>query len=451
MKREALLGGRLRQLRRERGLTQQEVAEPKYSSAYISTIETGRRMPSRAALSHFADRLGVTVEELESGIPSSFVAEQTMVLQQGWRALYLGDYEDAQRSFASVEHDANEFDRPELRARALVGLGLCAERQGQTEDGLRLFGQALELFGAHAPRPTAAEAVAGVARCHQMAGDVRLAAHVLESFLLDLEREQLEDPAALMRTYASLVWPYMELGLHDKANDAALKALKLQARVNAPEEVAGMHLNVARALLNMGRPDSALESLNKAEEIYRDLNWGTEIARAHHNRGMVYMSQGDLVAARDELLAALTSFRDVGYVRSEALLLNEAARLERLVNHPEAAEDLARQSLQLLSDMEAVPELALAHRELALSIVEKRPEDARQHFIHAIELYVQCGEDLHAADTQRLLGDLLIMEQSPGAWSEYRRGLMLIAGSLDRQDEIGDVETEVDRLNIRGS
>lgn len=435
MEQEHPLGGRLRQLRRARGLTQQEVAEPTYTPAYISTIEAGRRVPSRAALAHFADKLGVTLDELESGVPSSFDAERTMVLQQGWQALYLGDYEDAQRSFASVEQDAGEFGRPELRARAFVGMGLCAERQGQTEDALGLFEQALELFAAHAPRPAGVEAVAGVARCHQLAGDARLASHVLERFLLDLEGEHLGDPAALMRTYASLVWPYMELGLYDKANDSAVKALKLQARVDAPEEVAGMHLNVARALLNMGRPDDALASLNKAEEIYRDLNWRTEVARAHHNRGMVYMSQGDLGAAREELRAALASFREVGYVRSEALVLNEVARLERLMGDADAALEQARKAVELLSDMQAVPELALAHRELALALRDKEPGTAERHFRQAIELYRECGELLHAADTHRLLGELLQKgEPSNGGWAEYKAGLVLLAEGFDRQD-----------------
>lgn len=429
------LGARLRRYRQERGLRQKDVAGPKYTPAYISTIEAGKRVPSRAALAHFADRLGVTVNELESGVPSSFVAERTMVLQQGWQALYLGDYDDARKSFASVERDARRFDRPELQARALVGLGLCAERQGQTDDGLRLFEQALDLFGAHAPRPAAVEAVAGVARCHQMAGDARLACHLLESFLLDLERQDLGDPAAVMRTYSSLVWPYMELGLYDKANDAALKALKLQARVDAPEEIAGMHLNVARALLNMGQPDNAVESLNKAEEIYRDLNWRTEVARAHHNRGMVYMSQGDLGAAREDLRAALAAFREVGYVRSEALVLSEVARLERLLGDADAAVDQARRAVELLSDMKAVPELALAHREVALALREEEPGTAERHFRKAIELYRQCGELLHAADTHRLLGELLQKEDpSNEGWAEYKEGLLLVAEGLERND-----------------
>src|SRR6187455_3230798 len=61
------IGTRLRKLRTERGLTQRELGAPRYTHAYVSTIEAGRRHPSRTALEHFAERLGVGVDELETG------------------------------------------------------------------------------------------------------------------------------------------------------------------------------------------------------------------------------------------------------------------------------------------------------------------------------------------------------------------------------------------------
>jgi tetratricopeptide (TPR) repeat protein len=428
------LGARLRRLRVQKGLTQQQVAEPAYTPAYVSTIEAGRRAPSERALDHFARRLGVTSDELITGVPSSFEAEAVMRLHDGWRAVYLGRYAEAKKSFSSVDKDARRFKRPILRARAVAGMARCAEREGQTADALRLYEQALELFEHDAPLPASVEAVAGIARCHQLSGDTRLALHVLESYLLELERQELPDPAALMRINASLVWPYTELGLDEKANEAAQKALKLQNRVGEPEDVAGMHLNVARALLNMGRADDALESLGKAEEIYRDLNWQTEIARAKTNRGIVYITEGNLVAARDELTAALDTFKSVGFILDEARTLNELGRLERRLGDLDTARDHAHKAVELLSDMKAVPSLALAHRELALSVRDKNPEEAERHFRKAIDLYRECGEPTHAADTYRLLGDLLEGEAQGSGCAEYKAGLLLIAEGLDRKD-----------------
>lgn len=267
-----------------------------------------------------------------------------------------------------------------------------------------------------------------------MAGDTRLAAHVLETYLLDMEREDLLDPSALMRTYASLVWPYMELGLGQKARDAAQQALRLQSRVEDPEEVASMHMNVARALLSGGRADAALESLRKAEEIYLGLQWSTELARARTNRGMVYIEAGELVAAKDELRAALAIFQQVGFARGEGRTLNELARVERTLGNADLAEEHARKAVELLSEMEAVAELALAHRELALAMRDSKQDEAETHFRRAIDLYRECGELLHAADTHRLLGDLLTRTRSGQACHEYRAGLDLVAAGLDRRD-----------------
>lgn len=60
------VGRRLRELRLAAGLTQAELAGRRFSHAYVSVLEAGRREPSRAAVDYFAQRLGVAVEELWS-------------------------------------------------------------------------------------------------------------------------------------------------------------------------------------------------------------------------------------------------------------------------------------------------------------------------------------------------------------------------------------------------
>jgi transcriptional regulator with XRE-family HTH domain len=64
------IGQRLRRLRRERGLSQRDLASPGISYAYISRIEADKRVPSVKALRKIAGMLGVTVEHLEIGEPT---------------------------------------------------------------------------------------------------------------------------------------------------------------------------------------------------------------------------------------------------------------------------------------------------------------------------------------------------------------------------------------------
>lgn len=426
-------GERLRDLRLQRRLSQKELAHP-YSGPFVSQLETGRKMPSAQVLALFAKKLGVTPEELAFGPPSTYEPQVTSHLQVGWSHLYSGDLPKAERAFKTARRLARQANLHASEADAAAGIARCFERRGQNDDAMREYEKALSLYREHAATPAAAEAVAGIARCHQMRGKTRLALHVLEDYLLELEIRALPDPAALMRIYASLVWPYSELGLYDQASEAATNALKLQHAVQDPEEIGRMHLNVARALLNSGRSNEALTSLKRAEEIFRDLNWRTEIARAQTNRGIVLMNRGELAAARESLEEASETFRALGLTRSEARNLNELARLERLSGHPDKGEALARRGLELLNEMEAVPELALAHRELGLCLRDSDTGEAERHFRVAIELYERCDEVDHAVDTHRLLGDLLERREPQLGVASYRAGLLLIRSRLDRDD-----------------
>src|SRR5689334_24658388 len=59
----AIIGQRLRDVRRARGLSQQALAEGLFSKVYISSIEHGKIFPSVRALQALAARLGVDMSE----------------------------------------------------------------------------------------------------------------------------------------------------------------------------------------------------------------------------------------------------------------------------------------------------------------------------------------------------------------------------------------------------
>jgi transcriptional regulator with XRE-family HTH domain len=70
LKRESI-GARIKRLRRERGLSQRALSSPGVSYAYLSRIEADARVPSVKALRQLARRLGVSVEQLETGEPTA--------------------------------------------------------------------------------------------------------------------------------------------------------------------------------------------------------------------------------------------------------------------------------------------------------------------------------------------------------------------------------------------
>ncbi len=69
---KALLGSRLKELRKKRGLSQEELAEAcGISSKYLSRIEVGLHFPSVEILLRLSERLGVELKDLFDFLPDA--------------------------------------------------------------------------------------------------------------------------------------------------------------------------------------------------------------------------------------------------------------------------------------------------------------------------------------------------------------------------------------------
>src|SRR4030081_3806869 len=73
------VGARIRSLRTAKGLTQAQVAEPNYTKAYISMLESGRTRASMKALEHIARVRGVKPADLLGGAASPAAPQYTLL------------------------------------------------------------------------------------------------------------------------------------------------------------------------------------------------------------------------------------------------------------------------------------------------------------------------------------------------------------------------------------
>lgn len=420
-----MIGTRVKRLRLARGLTQKELAEPKYTYAYVSYIESGRRNPSKDAIAHLASKLGVTPDELETGRPADLIPRLDLRLQETRVAMSEGRMDDAEEALRAIAKEAKRYHVPRLEAGAEVGFGLWFERHGQPEEGLLHHERAEELLRSEPPTEWV-DAVAGKARCLEAMGDVRYAIFLLESLLDRLDREKLRDPDALSRIHASLVFAYLDAGIYRKAAESARELEALAPRMGDPLRVAQMHMNVARLFLQEGRIDDAKHSLRRAEENYRHLNLKTEMAGAHHALGYVATTEGNLTAARTELELAVAMFEETENRPDLASALNELAKVERLEGRNERAVELLERTITLVGSSDT-PILAEAHGELGRTIDGSDPSIAEKHFRTAIELYEQAGQLVDIALTYRALGDLFSGRgESDAACDAYRTGIMAL-------------------------
>ncbi len=420
-----MLGTRMRRLRLARGMTQKELADPKYSYAYVSTIEAGRRTPSREAIEHFATRLGVTPDELVTGRPADLEARLELSLAEATVKLSGEAGDDAEDAFRAIAKDAGRFNLPRIRSKAEEGLALWYERRSQPEEALAHHQNAQDLLKGE-PATEWVDAVAGKARCLEALGDVRYAIFLLESLLDRLEREKLRDPDALSRLHASLVFAYLDAGLPHKAAESGAELMALAPHLTDPLRVAQMHMNMARLFLHEGRIEDAQRSLRRADEVYRQRNLKTEMAGAHLALGYVASREGNLPEARTELQLAVAIFEETSSRPDLIRALNELARVERLEGSSERARDLLGRSISLMGSNDT-PILAWAHRELGLTLMEDAPTDAEKHFRTAIELFERSEQSYETAITYRGLGDLFQGRGDDGAaYEAYRTGIMAL-------------------------
>lgn len=418
------LGVRIHRLRVRRGLTQRQVAEPAYTAAYISTVESGKTRPSEAALRHIAERLGVTHEELTTGRPAHLVTELRSRLLDAQRTLATGDAVQAAAQYRESLDRAAEHGLTAERAAALTGLGHCALDTGDLTGARRHFEAAEELL-ADAPLPQRAAARRGRAVAHYLAGELGYAVHLLESALENLTASGLHDPDALLLLYTAVIAPYMDMGAHVRAARTAELALALAPRVSDPALVAALHRGVARTLIAEGRTAEADASLAKASELYQQLRIRTELAHCHWMRGYVHAQDGDLEGAERELRTAreiLTAGRAALY-RSQVEV--ELADVLRRRGRTGEAERLLDRLLGELHPDRGAVHAGGAHRLLGL-IAEDRGDTAgaEEHYRAALSLLERSGAAGDVADVCRLLGDLLRRTgQVEAALDAYRTGL----------------------------
>ena len=400
------VGRRIKRLREQRGLSQREVAEPNISASYLSLIESGDRVPSAEILDHIAAQLGVDADELATGRPAGLEANLELDLQQARTLAHQGRPTEARELIEEVLSKAKKFDTNRLQARALTVLALLIEELEGPRAALEIFDEADRLWKAE-PLHLKFEAVVGIARCHHTIGETRYAAHLLETYLMDMERDGVADPTAKMRVNSSLVGFYRTLGMARQSTAAAEIAIDLVPEVKDPEQIACMNMNVARALLDQGRHSDALAALRSAEAIYDSLEWPTSVARTQLNRGIVEAEKGNLDQARDCLTAAAEELGAVdGAEGFRGYALNELASVERQAGDPEKAIGILKEARKLLGP-DNVIEHAYNRREMALCLERTDPGKAEAELRKAVDAYRAAGANRELATTLLHLGRLL--------------------------------------------
>jgi tetratricopeptide (TPR) repeat protein len=321
------LGQRLRKARLAAGLTQTQLAEPRYTKAFVSALENGLSRPSMAALRHFSAKLSVPASQLINDEATEWGR------LEGDLFLACGRWDDA----AAVYRNQLELAPPPgVRAELLLGLGEALIRKGQAGDALSLATEAAELFrsarreaeaslaeywvaAAHYQRENVAEARAIL---HAILARVRAGLRIAPDFqarlLMALSSNEsrsgnhaaalayLEEVRGLSadlddRRRASflfdLAYSYRETGDYEAAIRTGIASLELFRRAEAERETGSLENDLSLSYLAIGNSARATEMAASARARFERLDDRWWLAHVIDSQARIVLAQGDATQA----------------------------------------------------------------------------------------------------------------------------------------------------------
>lgn len=349
MSQQPELGARLKALRASRGLRQADLAGGKVTVAYVSMVEAGKRMPGLEVLTHLAQRLGCTVEELQGG--------PTAEERSGWRlrvdyaemALHNGEPDaaiegvdevlPALAASASAVEDGDLVWRAQwIRGRALESAGALA----QAADALEVLHAQVSAgsSGPVSPDPVRAMQVAlALARCLTQLGDVTGAQAVVVAARDAAATAGLQGSdgyAELTSTHMSLLYMLNDI---TAAAEVAAVLLDLVDAGGTRRARAAAYWNAAGVAEAQGDLAGALLLSERAVMLLAEEDDERMLARARTACAW-FMLRADRDRAADalELLRkARAVFEVTGSATDLAYARVEAGQALILLNHPELA------------------------------------------------------------------------------------------------------------------
>jgi len=418
------LGQRLRTLRIERGLSQQDLAGDLVSPSYISLIESGRRSPEREVLDGLARRLGCSPLFLETGVAPEEVNEQRLRLQFASIARANGELEQARELYTAL----GQATTGEIRTEARWGLAQTYEALGQLDaamteldaltDASRSgepgapgllsvmiikcrvyraagdFARSIE-FGENALAEIRALGLDGtedaitlgstLAGSYEARGDLMSAQRLAGQVLAQAER--LGSLQAQGNAYWSACTIAMARGDLTTALKLATRTLALLSESAGSRSMAAMRINYAWLLLRADPPrlDDADAILSQAHEALTELAFAPLLAACETEMAWAAMLRGDLRLAADYARQAAARCTERGTGLQHARVVGGLAQV---LAGEEAGANVVGDAADQLAALGASQDAAQAWRDLADALLQ---QGSSERAIEALQRAADCA------------------------------------------------------------
>jgi tetratricopeptide (TPR) repeat protein len=403
------IGGRLRAARLRAGLTQREVAEGRYTKAYVSALENGLIKPSMAALRFLAVRLGTTASDLLADADSRWTrVEAELRLASGdWATA-----EDAFRSILGTNPAAVE------RGRLLLGLAEALCRLGRPTEAVRVASEADELLTSSNQLEAARSARYWLASAHNQSDNPTEARLILENLLASSPGLPPLQPDFHVRALIALSLVLTAAGEPKRALLLLEEARGIGADLDDRRRATLLY-SLAVGYRATGDMEAAIRTGLEGLALFRASEATAEVASVENELALIFVGLGNLreatkhaAAARAAFEAARDNFWLANVAETEAQIALAKGNLDEATTKATAAAELARETGNQKAEISAL-------------LTEARAARARGDSARAAEVLGGAVELARKGPKARLREIL-------GEWSE----LLAESGDLQRAYEL---------------
>jgi tetratricopeptide (TPR) repeat protein len=374
------VGGRLRRLRKEKGLTQTEVTGGQYSKEYVSQVELGKTKPSRRAIKLFAKYLDVDESYFETGVDVSGRERFENLMANGEVLIQQRENAGAFRAFEEAREIGVKAESEDLVWRAEVGRALALHSSGKQREALAILTDARTYYEEkHPDGPELANVLYGSASCREALGDLKLALLLLEGALHVLDKGGLPADDLRIRVLRRMA------GIHTRRRDleagkeAADAALEIAQRLTDSRAVAEAYWEAAMLEERRREFAKATEYALRARDLLQQLGDQQETARLLDNLGEIKNLMGKPQEAVQHFEEGLGLLKSVDDPVTRAHMLNGYAETELALGEARKALELANKSLAIIEGRDGQNELlGSAHLIRARAfLLQSQPDEAR--------------------------------------------------------------------------
>jgi transcriptional regulator with XRE-family HTH domain len=387
------IGARLKRLRLQEGLSQRDLSSPGVSYAYISRIEAGARTPSVKALRKLSQKLGVSVEYLETGRDIREVDDRELRLADAELELRLADdISVAEQKLERIHAEAKSAGDATSAVRARIALGLAAAQRGEHLAAVERLEEAVS--DEHVPGPhRRPDLYTNLGQCYAALGAPDRAVRLFERCLEQVREQVPEDRTIAIRYATFLSYALTDAGEYDRAAQTVREALSLAGDDSDPYTRVRLYWSLGRLRVIEGNSAEALDYIRDAIALLNATDDTLTLARAHLLAAGAELRSGAAPAAEHHLeqaellLGPQPRAEDLGMLRTGQSLL---AALQGDANQ---AVERARDALALLGSFHG-EEQGYAVRALARGLALQGDE------VGALEAYRR-AVDLLTVHTRR--------------------------------------------------